>query len=353
MIVAHMDSGLGNQMLDYAEYLAIKKSNPNKEIYIETAIYELSDKKEGMISQWNGYELERIFGIKAPLLKDKVGDASWNKITDKLSNSHFWNNNWAYSQVLVDAINGEGYNLINLQKNSRDNIVAEHKYKQTKARQLLRTFFQSELGYHVKQALKRLMEDKVIKAEADKYDVFQQYDDNVYTGHSLELKYKNTGIDKIEKEIREAFVFPEITDEKNQKGIDEIRSCNSVAIHARRGDMLSQNAYCYKYGYFKKAVKFIKKRVENPVFYIFTDPGSMDWCRENGDIFALDFTKDKINFVTWNSGENSFRDLQLISECKHCIFTESSFGFWGAWLNKNPNKITIAPDPTINATNWF
>ena len=51
-----MDSGLGNQMLDYAEYLAIRESNPDGEIYIETLIYDLPDDRPGMFSKWNCYE---------------------------------------------------------------------------------------------------------------------------------------------------------------------------------------------------------------------------------------------------------------------------------------------------------
>ena len=65
-----MDSGLGNQMLDYVEYLAIRKMNPDKECYLENLIYELPH-REGMFSMWNGYELERIFGIKLPNIKEQ------------------------------------------------------------------------------------------------------------------------------------------------------------------------------------------------------------------------------------------------------------------------------------------
>lgn len=59
----------------------------------------------------------------------------------------------------------------------------------------------------------------------------------------------------------------------------------------------------------------------------------------------MDFKVDKVYFVDWNKGEESFRDMQLMAECKHNIFTQSSFGFWGAYLNTNPDKITCAPDP--------
>ena len=353
MRVVHMDSGLGNQMLDYAEYLAIRKSNPDGEIYVETVLYDLPDDRPGMFSKWNGYELEDVFGIKAPLLKDKLGESVWNNIVVKTEKSHFWESGWDYASVITEAINAEGYDLVNLQKNSRANIRKEHAKKNRLIRRFLRAFFQTRMGYWLKRQLKKKMQKKMIIAESQKYDVFQKYEENIYSGHSLQLKYKSTGIENIETEIREAFTFPEITDMENSTAIQKIRNCNAVSIHARRGDMLSVNAYCYKYGYFRRAVHYIKKHVEDPVFFFFCDQDSRGWCEKNEKVFGLNFKKDHIEFVTWNSGTTSFRDMQLMAACKHNIFTESSFGFWGAYLNGNSDKITCAPDPTINATNWF
>ena len=73
MRVVHMDSGLGNQMLDYAEYLAICSQNQDEKCYLENLIYELPF-KDGMFSMWNGYELGRIFGINPPNIKEKFID---------------------------------------------------------------------------------------------------------------------------------------------------------------------------------------------------------------------------------------------------------------------------------------
>ena len=64
MKIIHIDSGLGNQMLSYCEYLAMKKMNPDDDCYIETIIYEIPECQE-VVCQWNGYELNRIFGINA------------------------------------------------------------------------------------------------------------------------------------------------------------------------------------------------------------------------------------------------------------------------------------------------
>ena len=153
--------------------------------------------------------------------------------------------------------------------------------------------------------------------------------------------------------MREAFLFPPINDERNQTAIDRIESEQSVAIHARRGDMLSFNFDCYYGGYFKRAVGYIKSVVNNPHFYIFCDPGSVEWARHNGRVLGLDFNKDHVSFIDWNTGQQSWRDMQLMAACKHQVVTRSSFGWWGAWLNENPNKITCSPNPICNTTHHF
>lgn len=351
MRVVHMDSGLGNQMLDYAEYMAIRRQNPDGEIYLENLIYELPQ-KEGMFSIWNGYELERIFGIQPPNVKQLFDEESWNRILKKVEESRFWEEDWNYAPYITQALNEEGLHLENLRKKKESQSGEKVTFKK-RARRLLTCFFQTRVGYHIKRYMRRLSAPRLMAAENRAYDVFRKYPQDVYIGHSFAFKYKGFGIERMEKEIREVFRFPAIEDEKNREMLEFIRGCNAVSIHARRSDLLFLNGYCYKYGFFRRSVRYIKRHVENPVFIFFTDEKSVGWCEENERVFGLDFKKDKVYFVDWNKGEDSFRDMQLMAECKHNIFTESTFGFWGAWLNQNPDKITCAPDPLILATHSF
>ncbi len=351
MLVVHMDSGLGNQMLDYAEFLAIQKTNPNQKCYLENLIYELPA-KQGMISMWNGYELERTFGIKIPNVKELFNDKQWKEILKEVEGSQFWEDDWNFTPPIIAALEKQGLKLHNFGKipgkiqkrpqNMKDTIF----YVKTK-------FFQTAPGYHLKRILRKIMKNYLVQKVEQKYNIYKIYPQNSFVGHSFGFKYRGTGIEAVEKEIREAFQFPKITDKKNLKILEMIQSTNSVSIHARRSDLLFLNGHCYRFGFFKRAVKYIKKHVKDPVFIFFTDENSIGWCEENEKIFGLDFKKDRVEFVTWNKGEDSFRDMQLMAECKHNIFTESTFGFWGAFLNSNPDKITCAPDVTILSTNTF
>lgn len=350
MLVVHMDSGLGNQMLDYAEWLAIRKSNPQEECYLENLIYELPN-REGMFSMWNGYELQRIFGIELPNVRDLFTEEEWSRILKKIEDSRFWEENWNYAPYIVKAFEEEGLSLINLGK--RPGYVSKADSPKARIRSMLTRFFTTAAGYHIKRMTRLFLTDKLVKKANEAYNVYQEYPSNSYVGHSFAFKYKGFGIERIEDEVREAFKFPPICDKKNLKILEMAQNSDSVAIHARRSDLLFLNGHCYEHGFFKRSVRYIKRKVENPVFFFFTDEKSVGWCEKNEKIFGIDFSKDKVIFVTWNTGRESYRDMQLMAECKHNIFTESTFGFWGAYLNRNPNKITCAPDCTILATHTF
>lgn len=351
MIVVHMDSGLGNQMLDYAEYLAICEANPDDECLLESLVYELPH-KDGMFSQWNGYELKRIFGIEIPNIREKFNSEQWKGILSEVEKSEFWKEDWNFAPYITEAFQQEGLVLQNCIGDKRI-ILNQPVTLKKELRNRITDFFRTAPGYHLKRILRKCMERQLVSNKNKSINIFKEYPDNVFIGHSLAFRYKGFGMERIEKQIREAFQFPPITDEKNQKILEYIRSVNAVAIHARRSDMLFVNGDCYRYGFFKRSVHYIKKHVDDPVFIFFCDEKSTGWCEENEKIFGLDFKKDKVYFVNWNKGEESFRDMQLMAECKHNIFTQSSFGFWGAYLNKNPEKITCAPDPLFLATNSF
>ena len=348
MKIIHIESGLGNQMLSYCEYLAMKKSNPNDDVYIETIIYDIPECND-IICQWNGYELERIFGIKAPNIRDYFSQKQWQQIIEDIRNSEFWLRNWNYPLHFTAAFNRAGLKVKNIRGDFEQGnlwVGYDRNRKST-----WKDRFRSYDWWVGMRYAKNMVKDYMLSKKVDyRKKMFIASDENLFTGQQLYFKLINSGIDEISCEIRNTFRFPPLKDPKSLAVVDKMNSCNSVAIHARRGDMMSTNYCLYRFGYFRRAVSYIRKRVEKPVFFIFCDPGSVEWAKGNGKTLGLNFMCDEVYFVDWNKGEDSFRDMQIMAQCKHQIITNSSFGWWGAWLNDNPQKITISPNFLINTT---
>lgn len=147
---------------------------------------------------------------------------------------------------------------------------------------------------------------------------------------------------ELEFKVRKDFVFPDILDEDNRNIKNMIENSNSISLHIRRGDYLKDKGLggLAPLFYYKSAIEYIVKLVENPVFYIFSNDA--EWCKEN---LKIDFPT---YYIDWNKGEENFRDMQLMSLCKHNIIPNSTFSWWGAWLNENPDKIVIAPEKWFN-----
>ncbi|MCX6730649.1 MAG: alpha-1,2-fucosyltransferase, partial [Candidatus Roizmanbacteria bacterium] len=141
----------------------------------------------------------------------------------------------------------------------------------------------------------------------------------------------------IEETIRKDFTPKIPLDKKNKKIIDEMKQVNSVSIHVRRGDYITNKANAKSMGflglnYYRNAINKISNTVQNPYFYIFSD--DIDWCKTN----LTSLTKN-ITFINHNSGKNSYKDLLLMATCKQSIIANSTFSWWGGWLNQNKNRL--------------
>lgn len=118
------------------------------------------------------------------------------------------------------------------------------------------------------------------------------------------------------------------------------KSLNSVSIHVRRGDYILNEKTNFVHGacdidYYKNAMHYIEARINNPEYYIFSD--EIEWAEKHLPV------KGKKIFINHNNGIDSFNDMRLMSLCRHNIIANSSFSWWGAWLNMNKNKIVISP----------
>ncbi len=164
---------------------------------------------------------------------------------------------------------------------------------------------------------------------------FHMEDVYIYAFYQSEKYFED-----IKEIIQRDYTFDPIA-VKNNLFCEQIKNTNSISIHIRRGDYLN-NASVEKIctlTYYKNAIREICKRTTYPTFFIFSD--DIPWCKENLPL-------ENSVFVTENTGRDSYKDMQLMSYCKHNIIANSTFSWWGAWLNSNPNKIVIAPDRWFN-----
>lgn len=121
---------------------------------------------------------------------------------------------------------------------------------------------------------------------------------------------------------------------------EHMQAVHSVSVHIRRGDYVFNQANLAIHGvcsmdYYRQAAATIGLKVNRPEFFVFSD--DLDWARQN---FKLDH---QLHFVDGNEASANYRDMQLMSLCRHHIIANSSFSWWAAWLNNRKDKLVITP----------
>lgn len=152
----------------------------------------------------------------------------------------------------------------------------------------------------------------------------------------------------LKEELQEqVYVFHLPLNESSQKHKQQILDTESVSIHVRRGDFVQYQNHILGKKYYEKAVEYIETSVRSTVqYFVFTD--DIDYAKK---IFI---DMPNVRYVTGNYEKDSWMDMYLMSICKHNIIANSSFSFWGAYLNKNTDKIVIAPNKSFkNCKNPF
>lgn len=145
-------------------------------------------------------------------------------------------------------------------------------------------------------------------------------------------------------QIRTDFTFRLPLEGKNKDLAKQIGQVNAVSLHVRRGDYVNNPKTTATHGlcsldYYRASTKYIAERVQQPHFFIFSD--DIEWVQSN---LEIDFPSV---YVQHNRGADSYNDMRLMSLCQHHIIANSSFSWWGAWLNPSVEKIVIAPQK------WF
>lgn len=154
----------------------------------------------------------------------------------------------------------------------------------------------------------------------------------------------------VRKELLHDFSFDkQLLSSRNQRLRDEILADRkAVAVHIRGGDYnFAGNVNIYgnicNADYYKRAFIYIERIIGEANYYLFTN--DFVWANQ-----LISYEGRQIKIVDWNSEENGWVDMYLMSICKHNIIANSSFSWWAAWLNQNKEKTVIAPDRWQNGT---
>ncbi len=166
-------------------------------------------------------------------------------------------------------------------------------------------------------------------------NVFKTSDDVYIEGYWQHYKY----FENIHPRIFEELTLKQTLETESATWLSAMKQDNSsVAVHIRRGDYVTDSGANYLMGvlpveYYQKAITYIKDKISNPIFYFFSD--DLDWVRKNIQTNTSSY---------YIEGNLDYVDLDLMRHCSHNIIANSTFSWWGAFLNRNPDKIVIAPN---------
>lgn len=157
----------------------------------------------------------------------------------------------------------------------------------------------------------------------------------LYIGGWHHYKYFND----IGDEIKALYKFPVFKKAENQEIAGAAQADNAVAIHIRRGDFMDKTNY-HVFGcvcsetYYQKALTMIEGMVQSPVYYVFSN--DMEWAK------GLLSGRNAV-YVDWNTGNDSWADMALMSKFKNIIIPNSTFSWWAAWLGRSDKYVLCPP----------
>lgn len=380
MKIMRLRGGLGNTMFQYATFLQLKKMYPNDDVYLDTIWFQFTE---------HPFELDRIFSINIDELDFYKRQSKNNTLflSMKLDKMRFWKkfgykrwydfelNCWKeygtsspldyfeppnLYRSFIDDLKiypdvRQGFSIQEFEERYPDITPEELETRKSKMRKFVRDKFDCTL---LRAANALLFPESRNKLLCDlkhhrKPDFIRpaplnrlRQDGNVY----YNIYGSTEDCDGIRQELLDAFRFPDFEKDKNLEIAGIIQGCNSVALQTRVKPLDYGMNQALKRNYFSKAVRYIKKRVPNCRFFLFSD--DISWSRKHFRTLGLS-DEDTKYYVDWNTGENGFRDMQLISLCKHQIIAHSTFAWWGGYLCQNPDKIFITPYATYPGTISF
>ena len=163
-------------------------------------------------------------------------------------------------------------------------------------------------------------------------------DKSYFDGYWQSWRY----VHEVKKQVKNEFIPNYELSEKTMETKKTMQSQNSVFIGVRRGDYGDEVAHYGSFGseYYERAMAYIDARVENPIYYIFSN--DIEWCKAN-----IKWGNHIVEYREKEHQTNDFEELILMASCKHAIIVNRSYHWWGATLINNSQKIVVAPEK------WF
>lgn len=289
MFTVRIYGGLGNQMFQYAFLKMLRKHFSKEEIYYENYLYYF-------YNAHNGFELDSYFEI------DEV----------KLGNSKF-KRMFPVTHFLCSHKKGRKSNKLVAKLMPMAMVID----KQLRKKSLQ---FKEDIATYC-------YDDSIFRCKSDK--------DTYFFGYWQNIRYYEGG----EEYLQKVFDFSNklVISEESEMLLKEITKAESISIHVRRGDYSNNNQYdlCHE-EYYQAALNEMLKKLgrasKNIKLFFFTDDVE----------FVMEHYKGYEKTVVCHKN-NSGLDMFLMSQCKHNIIANSSYSFWGAFLNSNQEKVVIAP----------
>lgn len=283
MIIVRFHGGLGNQMFEYTFYTYMMEKYAD---YLKGDITWFDRNKR----EHQGYELKDVFGIE-------LDTATYKEIAEV----HEYYPKY-YPLKTFRYLSRKFAKRKNTNRNDKEKVSQSH------------IFDFGPTQY----------------AKNDRFDSLDTLKDWYIEGVFCSDKY----LECCEEKVKKAFTFKEALSAENQALAMKMKSENSVAVHIRRGDYVGSVFDILGIDYYKNAVSFIKEKLKNPVFYVFSD--DMEYVKANFD-FLGEYKEVHSN------GKKSYEDMRMISLCNNAIIANSSFSYWGAVLIENKDAIIVAP----------
>ncbi len=170
-----------------------------------------------------------------------------------------------------------------------------------------------------------------------KFEDYKELDNIYIEGYWNNEKY----FEGVKDQIRELYKFNSDLNDSDKSNLQKISSSQSVSVHVRRGDYRKypETFPMCTQDYYKKAINILSKEFIRLKCFVFSD--DIPWCKEE-----LSFLP-QVEFIENQNKKQAYKDMMLMSRCKHNIIANSTFSWWAAWLNNNPEKIVIYPKSTL------